>query len=347
MHGLESILCRRAGRLRRRRSARSFPEGMMKKMSLSFAIAAASLAFALPAAPAHAQASRTWVSGVGDDANPCSRTAPCKTFAGAISKTATNGEINCLDPGGFGAVTIIKSITIDCHEIFASILNAGTNGINIPFNSFAGTDVRKTVRLRNLNLNGIDTGLVGIRITGGSVITAGVVIIEDCLIDGEFAGSATGVFDERTGGGELYISNTTVRNTGFNGIVILPGQGSVAGGRIDAVFDNVRVQNTGFGIVIGNNGRVMINRSVISGNGSVGISVGGFLAAMDVTVSNSVISSNTTGLTNAGGTVALRLGNNDITLNGTAISGATQSYGNNRLLGNTAAGTAPTPVAQQ
>ena len=111
----------------------------MTRTSLSFAIAAASLVLAFLAAPAQAQASRTWVSGVGDDANPCSRTAPCKTFAVASSKTALNGEINCLDPGGFGAVTITKSITIDCHEIFASILFSGTNGINIPFNSFAAT----------------------------------------------------------------------------------------------------------------------------------------------------------------------------------------------------------------
>src|SRR5258706_1529180 len=99
---------------------------------------------------AEAQATRSWVSGVGDDANPCSRTAPCKTFAGAISKTAINGEINCLDPAGFGAITITKSITIDCHEVFASILNGGTNGVNIPFDSFNAADVRKTVRLRNL-----------------------------------------------------------------------------------------------------------------------------------------------------------------------------------------------------
>src|SRR4051794_41363610 len=76
-------------------------------------------------APVGAQATRTWVSGVGDDANPCSRTAPCKTFAGAISKTAINGEINCLDPGGFGAVTIAKSITIDCHEVMAGVLSRG------------------------------------------------------------------------------------------------------------------------------------------------------------------------------------------------------------------------------
>src|SRR5258708_4355110 len=75
---------------------------------------------------ANAQASRTWVSGVGDDANPCSRTAPCKTFAGAISKTANLGEIDCLDPGGFGAVTITKSITINCDSGPGGVLVSGT-----------------------------------------------------------------------------------------------------------------------------------------------------------------------------------------------------------------------------
>src|SRR2546426_2096071 len=104
------------------------------------------------ASGAHAQATRTWVSGVGDDANPCSRTAPCKTFAGAISKTAVNGEINCLDPGGFGGVTITKSITIDCHEVFGSILSATVNGITVAFDSFGGTDVRKTVNIRNISI---------------------------------------------------------------------------------------------------------------------------------------------------------------------------------------------------
>src|SRR5262249_58062915 len=89
----------------------------------------AMLACCLLALPAHAQASRTWVSGVGSDANPCSRTAPCQTFAGAISKTAVGGEINCLDPGGFGAVTITKSITISCEGVTAGVLVSGTNGI--------------------------------------------------------------------------------------------------------------------------------------------------------------------------------------------------------------------------
>src|SRR6202022_3175178 len=103
----------------------------------------------LASAPAHAQANRTWVSVVGDDANPCSRTAPCKTFAGAISKTAAAGEINCLDPGGFGTVTITKSITLNCHEILGSILGGpGATGITI------NAGASDTVVIRNLQING-------------------------------------------------------------------------------------------------------------------------------------------------------------------------------------------------
>src|SRR6516164_4510177 len=113
---------------------------------------------------AHAQATRTWVSGVGDDANPCSRVAPCKTFAGAISKTAVAGEINCLDPGGFGAVTITKAITIDCSHTLAGVLVSGTNAIVV--NAAAGD----RIVLRGLDINGLGTSLDGIRfINGGSL----------------------------------------------------------------------------------------------------------------------------------------------------------------------------------
>src|SRR3989442_952179 len=113
-----------------------------------------------------AQASRTWVSGVGDDANPCSRTAPCKTWAGAISKTAAGGEIDALDPGGFGAVTITKAITLDGGGgQVASVLVAGTNGIVVQ----AGAN--DVVTIRNLRLNGINGtgngGLNGIQFNSG------------------------------------------------------------------------------------------------------------------------------------------------------------------------------------
>src|SRR4051795_2215040 len=103
----------------------------MKKLAVSTALLGGITAGMLSIAPASAQATRTWVSGVGDDANPCSRTAPCKTFAGAISKTAANGKINCLDPGGFGVVTITKSIEIDCFAFPGGILSSLTNGITV------------------------------------------------------------------------------------------------------------------------------------------------------------------------------------------------------------------------
>jgi Right handed beta helix region len=316
----------------------------MRRISLSLTLIATPILLLLQAAPGHAQASRTWVSGVGDDANPCSRTAPCKTFAGAISKTALNGEINCLDPGGFGAVTITKSITIDCHEVFASILNSGTNGVNVPFDSFNAADVRKTVRLRNINFNGVDTGVIGIRITGGSVIAAGVVIIEDCLIDGDFGGNSRGISDERVGGGELYVSNTTVRNALSAGIFISPANNTVPGQRIDAAFDNVRIQNSGLGLAVGSNGRAMISRSTFSGNSGAGVAVGSTQAATEANISNSTISNNATGILNVGGTTTIRLSNNDISFNTTGISGATQSHTNNRIQGNGTPGTAPTAI---
>src|SRR5947209_19910404 len=123
------------------------------------------------AAPSQAQ-TRTWVSGVGDDLNPCSRTAPCKTFAGAISKTAAGGKINCLDPGGFGAVTITKSIKIDCLQFPGGILSAGVNGVNVPT---AGIKVI----LRGIEIEGAGTGINGVNITASSE-----VMIDHCFITG-------------------------------------------------------------------------------------------------------------------------------------------------------------------
>ena len=112
----------------------------------------------------HAQATRTWVSGVGDDANPCSRTAPCKTFAGAISKTAAGGYINALDPAGFGGVTITKSITIDGGPGVAGVLvSAGSNGINVN-----GVGIKVT--LRNLDIEGVGTGNIGVNVINAAVV---------------------------------------------------------------------------------------------------------------------------------------------------------------------------------
>ena len=150
----------------------------------------------LCASSGSAQATRTWVSGVGDDVNPCSRTAPCKTFAGAISKTAAGGEIDCLDPGGFGSVTVTKSLTLDCTATQGSILGAGTNGIVINGDAVS-------VRIRGLSLNGASTGTIGVRVIKGASVA-----IEDTVIDG----FSTGISVEGTA--NVFLSNVSVRNNG-------------------------------------------------------------------------------------------------------------------------------------
>ncbi|HEY0050819.1 MAG TPA: hypothetical protein VGB68_16115, partial [Pyrinomonadaceae bacterium] len=172
---------------------------MKNKLNLSLRVLAI-FAFAISFTTAiNAQATRTWVSGVGDDVNPCSRTAPCKTFAGAISKTAANGEINALDPGGFGTINITKSMVIDgVNPGMASILAAGTTGVIV---NALSTD---TVILRNLTINGAGTGVNGIRI-----LNAKAVYIENCVIFNFVGSSGTtgrGITDERAhAGGFLYI----------------------------------------------------------------------------------------------------------------------------------------------
>ena len=134
------------------------------------------------AAPAHAQATRTWVSGVGDDANPCSRTAPCKTFAGAISKTAAGGVISVLDPGGYGAVTITKAITIDGSDGYASITNGATNAIVV--NAPGDADVI----LRGLDIvGGLAGGVAGTcgGVSGVSIQAARSVRLDNLRITGQ------------------------------------------------------------------------------------------------------------------------------------------------------------------
>lgn len=159
-----------------------------------FAVILASTVLTLGAATlGHAPASRTWVSGVGDDANPCSRTAPCKTFAGAISKTPAGGEISAVDPGGFGAVTITKSMTLNGDGTLTSILASGTNGITI---NAQPTDL---VILRHLSINGIGLGLSGVRLVAG-----GGLVVDRCTISGftqngiELAGSGARTWPQAT-----------------------------------------------------------------------------------------------------------------------------------------------------
>jgi parallel beta helix pectate lyase-like protein len=305
---------------------------MNRLFAVPLAIAVAMIAFCCSLTPASAQATRTWVSGVGDDVNPCSRTAPCKTFAGAISKTAQDGEINCLDPGGFGTVTITKSITIDCHEILGSILSSATNGINIAFDSFGGGDTHKTVNLRNLMINGAATGVVGINITGTTGAAGSIVNIEDCLINSNYGGVATGIVDGRSRGA-MTVTNTTIRNMGTAGISITGG----SGGSLRAMITNTRIYNSNNGITIGANANVMLSRSVVSDGTGTGLTVG---ASGLMAVDSTVIAHNLTGF---GVNGTLRLSNSDVFLNSTGSTGTINTFANNRFSNNGAFGTI-TPI---
>jgi hypothetical protein len=182
---------------------------------------------ALISSVAQAQATRTWVSGVGDDVNPCSRTAPCKTFAGAISKTTTGGEIDALDPGGFGTLIISKSITIDGTGGLAGILASGSTGFTIRITD--PKDTAKAVRLRGLSINGAGSGINGI-----NVVAAGSVSVEDCVIDGF---TANGI---NISAGAVFVRNTTIRNNAAAGIALISGQAGLAD--VALVFNGVALK---------------------------------------------------------------------------------------------------------
>lgn len=293
----------------------------MNKVRFSLNVLAAAIFLLAVNSLAQAQATRTWVSGVGDDANPCSRTAPCKTFAGAISKTAAGGEIDALDPAGFGAITVTKAITIDgggTGSGFGGILNAGSNGVTV------NAGINDVINLRNLVINGAGTGTKGVNILAGKA-----VFIENCRI---FNQAGNGIFDGRNlVGAKLFISDTTVSNNAATGINLAP-----IGGTLDVTVDRVRVENN-VNIGFASSGsfcKVTITESVFSGQTGSGVFAAG---GTQINLTRCTTSHNQHGIHSEGGsTVAIT----DVTItnntnNSLDISGGSVlSYGNNYIRGN-------------
>jgi hypothetical protein len=303
-------------------------------------LAGAMLALCLLISPAYAQATRTWVSGVGNDANPCSRTAPCKTFAGAISKTAPGGEINCLDPGGYGAVTITKSLIISCEAGTAGVLVSGTNGIVV---DTAATD---TVYLRGLDIEGLTTGLSGIYFNN-----LGTLHVEHCLIRGFNAGAAAGINFAPAGTAELYVSESYLSDNGAGsagaGVLIQPSAiGAVRVVLSDSHADNnssgLRVQNTATTATV----TVSIVNSVASGN-TQNAGVAAFTTANSgpatLMINRLTSSYNFIGVLANGQKTTVLLGNSVVTgnSNGALVTngGTMESYKDNQINGNTTDGT--------
>jgi hypothetical protein len=205
--------------------------------------------------PAVTQASgpHSWVSGVGDDANPCSRTAPCKTFAGAISKTDARGTISVLDPGGFGGLTITKAITIDAGGVYAGVLVGGTTGITVNAGSAAN------VVLRGLTLDyaapcATPGALNGIRFLSGRSLR-----IEDTTIHG-FPGAGVDL-QPSADGGSVTISRSRLSDNCTAGLVARRAAGSVR-----ALLADSFVSNSATGVLAGAGATVQIARNAITGH---------------------------------------------------------------------------------
>lgn len=300
---------------------------------------------------AHAQATRTWVSGVGDDVNPCSRTAPCKTFAGAISKTASGGIIDALDPAGFGAITITKPITIEGTGTLASILHSGVQGVIV--NITSGTN--RNVVLRDLLIDGAGTTL---GTNGISIFAADNVTIENCRIAND---SGVGVnIAPSTGVSNLsiHISNTMFYNIGAGGVLVkaMPGATTV-GTRLAIV--NSEFRNPGnYGIRAEAYTDVTADRIRVSSAKNHGIIASTSTGPVAFNLTNSVIqgtraASFGNGVTASGTGASVRVSDNDISdcvvgLN-PELSGVVFTYNDNRLMGNstdTSPGTI-TPVSKR
>ena len=282
-----------------------------------FALVAVALVFGSSAVSA--QATRTWVSGVGDDFNPCSRTAPCKTFAGAISKTAAGGEISALDPGGFGAVTITKAITINGDGTLAGILASLVNGVTI------NAGVNDKVVLRNLSINGVGNGLSGIRYIAGKHVT-----VENCSISGF---TNRGIEVALAANGTLTVKDTNINNTG-TGI-----RATTTSGAALVSLDNVNIESSTIGIEALANSRFTISNSVITRNAQHGVLANASTAIINLEGSQ-VSFNDLTGINaNVSGSV-IRISNNEIYNNTTGVTfvgGATvASANNNRVDGNNA-----------
>jgi hypothetical protein len=311
----------------------------MRTSILSALIGAGCLLMA-NADPAAAQATRTWVSGVGDDVNPCSRTAPCKTFAGAISKTAAGGEIDCLDPGGFGGVTITKSITIDCG-FTGGVLVAGTNAIVVN-----GSNI--IVIIRNLAIFGDTNGLAGINFISGFSLE-----VDNVYIYGFSGGAATGInFAPNTANSVLQVNNSTITTNGIapttgGGIAVAP----AAGGSATVAIHNSKIENNAVGIAAASTSGAItmtVRDSTVANNRSFGV-ITAAGSPINLLLDRATISNNfDTGVRSIGANSIVRINNSVITGNATGVSasggGVLRSYKNNAINGNTADGT---PITQE
>jgi hypothetical protein len=297
-----------------------YGDSAVKQLGLALSLVVTSF---LTCGIAHAQATRTWVSGVGDDVNPCSRTAPCKTFAGAISKTAAGGEIDALDPAGFGTVTITKALVIDGGGgIVASPLASGNNGIII--NAGAG-DV---VILRNLQIQGLARSLSTAGVDGIHFIAGRSLHVQHCVIQ-NFGQNGINIIP--SAGARVFIEDTVSQGNIGNGLNVVATNTDV-----QVSVSNSHFPDNGNGVVSGDFSKITVSGSDANGNTQSGFVASGNAGVPTLNLANSTAANNLGSAVVAGGGTAaarVRISNVSLFSNGTGLTtganGTIYSYGNN------------------
>lgn len=299
-------------------------------------LVAAIMLFALFSTQAYAQATRTWVSGVGDDVNPCSRTAPCKTFAGAISKTAAHGTINTVDSGGFGAVTITKSITIDGEATEAGILAAGSNGIII------NAGANDNVIIRNVAIEGANTGLNGIRI-----LSAGNVLVDNVQIT-RFTGK--GIDVSSSVATNITVQDTNIMLAAGGGISLTPN--AMGTGVTTATLNRVTLTRNSTGLTGALRTRAFIRDSMANDNTANAFTLNGGAGVNTVAMTfdnTTIVGNGGVGIASLNANALATLSRTTIVGNATAglqvfLGGQIQTFGDTHNTGNGANGAPNLPV---
>jgi hypothetical protein len=277
---------------------------------------------------APANAGTHYVVHNGVDSASCNQSAPCATINQAVFNAQPNDTVFCVDGiAAAGALNINKSIDIECSGARASLRDVSTFGASIQINiPVSASDPFRTVRLRGISIFGAQPTSKNISV-GIDIVSAALVQLEDVVISDM---QQQGIFDHRTGGQtKLFITDSIIRNNGGTGVAIGPQ------GPSTTVLDNVRSENNAYGIAVASGNSVVVNRSVMSGNTAAGV-IGD--PGAQIVVNNSTISHNNIGVIS---NQSVRLSNNDIAFNATAVSGSSGTFGNNRFSGNGTIGTPP------
>jgi hypothetical protein len=202
----------------------------------------------LIALPAGAQLFRAYVSGSGNDSNPCTLPQPCRLLPAALTAVASGGEIWMLDSANYNTteVDITKSVSILAVPGVVGSLVAPQGGLAVNVNG-AGI----AVSLRNLVIVPLGANGTGIAFNQGQSLT-----VAGC----EIANMDKAIIIAANSGAALTVTDTAIRNANLNAI-------DIEGGAI-ASLDRVRITGANVGVFVGT-ASAAISESVISG-GQIG-----------------------------------------------------------------------------